>query len=129
MLDVSILTSEKNIYEGKASGLFLPGKRSSCTILPGHVPMISELEPGIFKVIKEKEDTIIFAVERGFVQVDNDEVTALLEGVYFPEEISKEVEEKALESLLSKVTYSDMEMHNKQSQINIHRARLRCCHI
>lgn len=75
MLDVLVVTADKVVFEGKAERVIVPGNEGVFEIQRFHHPIISLLLPGNMLV----DDTPI-PIERGVVSVDQDTVTAVVEG-------------------------------------------------
>jgi len=81
-MTLEILTPDKTIYEGEATGVNLPGTLGFFEILNHHAPIISTLEDG--KVIvrhgaNAKED--FFFIKGGVVEASNNKVVVLAEGI------------------------------------------------
>ena len=53
----------------------LPGKKGSFSVLDNHAPIISSLEGGIVKITLKDDDTLIFDVDSGYVEVKDNRVT------------------------------------------------------
>lgn len=49
-IDLSIVTPERQVYEGKVSSLVIPAVTGLMGILPGHLPIVSQLGIGIVKI-------------------------------------------------------------------------------
>lgn len=80
-MHLEILTPEHNIYSGNVRGIQLPGIEGSFEIFENHAPIIASLGKGKMKIIKEKNDTEIFEISSGFVEVLNNKASVLVEGV------------------------------------------------
>jgi F-type H+-transporting ATPase subunit epsilon len=81
-MTLEILTPDKTVYEGEATGVNLPGTLGFFEILNHHAPIISTLEDG--KVIVRhgsgaKED--VFFIKGGVVEASNNKVVVLAEGI------------------------------------------------
>jgi F-type H+-transporting ATPase subunit epsilon len=81
-MTLEILTPDKKIFEGEASGVNLPGTLGFFEILDHHAPIISTLEDG--KVIVRqgkggKEE--VFFIKGGVVEASNNKVVVLAEGI------------------------------------------------
>lgn len=81
MLNVEIYTPEKTVFKGEAQSVQMPGTSGLFEVLRGHAPLISALAHGTVKVTvaKDKQDT--YSIENGFVEVLNNNVSILVEGV------------------------------------------------
>ena len=81
-MTIEILTPDKKIFEGEATGVNLPGTSGFFEILNHHAPIISTLEDGKVIVrhgVNVKED--VFFIKGGVVEASNNKVVVLAEGV------------------------------------------------
>lgn len=79
-MQVEILTPEKKLYNGEARAVQFPGVTGSFQVLDNHAPIISALKEGVLKV-DDAKGSHKFNIKAGFVEVLNNKVTVLLEGV------------------------------------------------
>jgi len=79
-MQLEILSPEKKIYSGEADGVQMPGVTGSFEVLNNHAPMIAALAKGKMRVRKGKENTV-YQIKGGFVEVLNNQVSVLVEGV------------------------------------------------
>ena len=121
---VSVVSPERALFEGEADSITIPGSQGSFTVLQGHANLIAELIPGELKLFaKGKEHK--YVVDGGFIDVNQSQVTVLVEGASSTEEYEISDEEKCLEELLAQVTTSDTEYEEHAKQILITRAKIR----
>jgi len=80
MLVVEVYTPEKTVFKGEASSVKVPGVSGMFEILKGHAPLISVLVDGTLS-IKQEASKDEFKIESGFVEVLNNQVSILVEGV------------------------------------------------
>ena len=81
-MTIEILTPDKKIFEGEATGINLPGTSGFFEILNHHAPIISTLEDGKVIVrhgLNVKED--VFFIKGGVVEASNNKVVVLAEGI------------------------------------------------
>jgi F-type H+-transporting ATPase subunit epsilon len=74
LLDISIVSPVKVIFEGKARSIILPGEQGVFEVLPFHKPILSRLITGTIVI-----DDHPFSVLRGVVKVYQNKVTVVLE--------------------------------------------------
>ncbi|NOT36131.1 MAG: ATP synthase F1 subunit epsilon [Saprospiraceae bacterium] len=77
-MKINILTPEKNLFEGSAKSVILPGLGGQFEILDKHAPMIAALGKGSINITTEKGDKQKFEILRGFCEVLNNEVNLLV---------------------------------------------------
>lgn len=111
-LNLQIVTPEKEVYSEKVSTVVLPTQQGEIGILPGHIPLLTLLEAGELQVTKEKGDIEYLAVDKGFAEIQGDQVTVLTEAAIDIKSIDlSEVEEaqKRAEAALEEAEKSDMD--------------------
>lgn len=75
-MNLTILTPERNIYNGEADLVQLPGSDGLFEILKNHAPMIASLKKGKIKV-ENNNDLQYFEINGGVVEVLNNRVLVL----------------------------------------------------
>jgi F-type H+-transporting ATPase subunit epsilon len=70
LLSFKLITPEKVAFEKKVSQVTLPTMDGEISILPGHIPLVAELVPGV-AMLKEHNHSEDVAVSGGFIQVDS----------------------------------------------------------
>jgi len=68
-LKFEITTPKKTVLTDEILQLTVPTKSGEITILPGHIPLISSLSPGVLEVKNKDGEIEIMAVSGGFVEV------------------------------------------------------------
>ena len=79
-MTLEILTPESKIFSGDVYGVQLPGISGSFELLDKHAPLVSALQNGTLKILKDKNATSSYIIQSGFVEVLNNKVTVLVEG-------------------------------------------------
>lgn len=77
-MKVRIAKVGQTLFEGEALSLNVPGTEGYMTILPQHSPLIATLRSGTLHVTDAKKQTQTFEIEKGLVEISNDEVIVLL---------------------------------------------------
>ncbi|MBA3828397.1 MAG: ATP synthase F1 subunit epsilon [Taibaiella sp.] len=78
-MQLDILTPEHKIYSGNVYGVQLPGIEGSFEILDRHAPIIASLGKGRMKVIIDKNNTEVYEISGGFVEMVNNKASVLIE--------------------------------------------------
>jgi len=68
MLQLSIITPERTVYDGQVDRLTLQTTEGEITVLTHHIPLVSVLTPGELRIIKGSEETPM-AIAGGFIEV------------------------------------------------------------
>jgi F-type H+-transporting ATPase subunit epsilon len=86
MLNLEIVTPEKNVVNETVDAVTLPGREGELGILPGHAALISGLKPGILSYTKGAT-TNKMVVAGGFVEISNDRVSVLADAAETADQI------------------------------------------
>ena len=92
MLHLQIITPEKTVFDDEVEQVGLPTTTGQITVLPGHVNLVTQIEPGEIFFGKREKITRL-AAGLGFAQIGPDNVKVLVD-LAAPEE---EIEERKIE--------------------------------
>jgi F-type H+-transporting ATPase subunit epsilon len=79
-MKLEIVTPGGVIYEGNAKMVTLPGKEGEFGVLPEHASLVSLLETGVISVETGEGDEIMIAINQGYVKVDENKVSCIVDG-------------------------------------------------
>jgi F-type H+-transporting ATPase subunit epsilon len=94
-LTLEIVTPEARVYSDTIETVVIPTTSGEVGILPGHIPLLTEIEHGELRVTKNGQ-TQWLAVGGGFAQVEGDKVSVLAEHAITEEKIDEQAVEAAL---------------------------------
>jgi len=96
----NIVSAEASIFSGSVEQVIASGVMGDLGILPGHVPLLTELQPGPIRVIFDdgKEDN--FFVTGGFMEVQPDVVTILADSAARAADLNEAAAEEARQQAL-----------------------------
>lgn len=101
-LTVRVITPDATVWDANAEEVILPSTTGQLGILSGHAPLLSALDTGVMRVRpgKEWENIALFG---GFAEVEENEVTILVNGAERGTEIEKEAAQMALDEARSRL--------------------------
>lgn len=94
-LTLEIVTPEARVYSDTIDTVVIPTAEGEIGVLPGHIPLLTQVEHGELRVTKGN-DTTFLAVSGGFAEVEGDRVHILAEHAITEEKIDESVVEAAL---------------------------------
>ncbi len=94
-LTLEIVTPEARVYSDTIDTVVIPTTEGEVGILPGHIPLLTQVEHGELRVTKDGK-TLWLAVGGGFVEVEEDRVHVLAEHAITEEKIDEHAVEAAL---------------------------------
>lgn len=78
---LTILTPEKEIFNGTVSSIKVPGITGQFEILDNHAAIVSALGKGQVRLVTESKETIQYVISKGFIEVLNNKVALLVQGL------------------------------------------------
>lgn len=94
-LTLEIVTPEARVYSDTIDTVVIPTTSGEVGILPGHIPLLTQVEHGELRVTKNGQ-TAFLAVSGGFAEVEGDSVRVLAENAISLEKIDETAVEAAL---------------------------------
>lgn len=89
-LKLTIVSAEKSIFEGEVKSLQATGSEGELGILPGHVPLLTGIKPGIVNFTLEDGTHQVIYVSGGFLEVQPHAVIVLADVAIRGEELDRE---------------------------------------
>jgi F-type H+-transporting ATPase subunit epsilon len=80
-MNISILTPDREIFQGTVTSVKVPGTLGSFQVLKNHAPIVSSLSEGEVSVVREGGERMSFGIKGGFIEVLNNNISLLLTGV------------------------------------------------
>lgn len=78
-LTVRVIAPDKTVWDEQAEEVILPSTTGQLGVLSGHAPMLTALDIGVMRV-RSKSEWIPIVLLGGFAEVENNEVTILVNG-------------------------------------------------
>ncbi len=94
-LTLEIVTPDARVYSDTIETVVIPTVEGEVGILPGHIPLLTQVEHGELRVTKDGQ-TQMLAVSGGFAEVEGDRVHILAEHAITEEKIDEAAVEAAL---------------------------------
>lgn len=77
-LHLTIVSPEKELFNGEVESVTLPGTMGSFSILPQHAPIVSSLGAGTM-IYVTKEETHELTIQSGFIEMSNGKIAVCIE--------------------------------------------------
>ena len=94
-LTLEIVTPDAKVYSDTIDSVVIPTVEGEVGILPGHIPLLTQVANGELRVMKGAE-TVLLAVSGGFAEIEEDRVHVLAEHAISEEKIDERAVEEAL---------------------------------
>ncbi|MEL6469465.1 MAG: ATP synthase F1 subunit epsilon [Cyanobacteria bacterium J06623_4] len=96
-LVVRVVAPDRTVWDDEAEEVILPSTTGQLGILGGHAPLLTALDTGVLRVRSTEgaKDWTAIALMGGFAEVEEDEVTILVNGAERGDSIDQAEAEKA----------------------------------
>ncbi len=101
-LTVRVISPDKTVWDAAAEELVLPSTTGQLGILTGHAPLLSALDTGVMRV-RSGKDWVAIALMGGFAEIENNDVTILVNGAERGDSINLEEARTAYNEAESRV--------------------------
>ena len=103
-MKTQIISPDREIYDGNAEMVVLPGENGDFSAMYEHAPLITYLRPGKVEVFsKEEKEKINFFVSGGFVKILNNSCIVMVDYIKKTTDIDVKENEKKISKLASQV--------------------------
>ena len=123
-LHVNIIAPDRNVWDSNAEEVILPSSTGQLGILKGHAPLLTALDIGVMRVRVDK-DWIPVVLMGGFAEVENDELTILVNGAEEGSKIDKDEAQKSLELMTTRFNEAETSKEKIEATQNLRKARAR----
>jgi F-type H+-transporting ATPase subunit epsilon len=126
-LTVRVITPDQTAWDDSAEEVILPSTTGQLGILGGHAPLLSALDVGVLQ-IRPGKDWQAIALGGGFAEVENDEITILVNSAERGEEVDAEAARSAFQQAQERVEQSESGEDSQekiQASQDLKRARAR----
>lgn len=88
-LSVEVVATDHTVWAGEAAGISAPASDGSIGILPGHQPVLAVLRAGVVQVDPIGAEKVELDIGGGFVSVDHDTVTIVVDPTVEPASVGE----------------------------------------
>ena len=125
-IQLEVVTPERRVLAEPVDMVTVPGLGGELGILPGHTPLISQLQTGVLTYVQDGKSYPLH-VSGGFVEVRDDHVSVLADIAELPDEIDAaraKLSRDKLEKQLNAWTGSEEELETTKTKLDRSLVRL-----
>jgi F-type H+-transporting ATPase subunit epsilon len=108
-LHLEIVTPEKTIFSDTVENVYLPGADGEMGILPSHAGLVTALQPGELRYLREGQINTL-AIGSGFAEIGKDKAVVLTDMALGEAEIDEQATEDAIKRAEEKLQTIDHSM-------------------
>nr|QUE29248.1 AtpE [Erythrotrichia welwitschii] len=123
-LNIQVIAPDRTVWDARAEEVILPSSTGQLGILTGHAPLLTALDIGVMRVRIDKEWMSIVLMG-GFAEVENNDLTILVNGAEEASQIDLETAQTSLENAIEELENSDSAKKKIENTQNLRKARAR----
>ena len=123
-LNIRIIAPDRTVWDAEAQEIILPSSTGQLGILTGHAPLLTALDIGVMRVRVDKEWMPIVLMG-GFAEIENNQLTILVNGAEEASQIDLTEAEKNLEAATQLLNDASSSKEKIEATQNIRKARAR----
>nr|QUE30030.1 AtpE [Erythrocladia irregularis] len=123
-LNIQVIAPDRTVWDATAEEVILPSSTGQLGILTGHAPLLTALDIGVMRVRIAKEWTSIVLMG-GFAEVENNDLTILVNGAEEASQINLETAQANLEIAIEELEQSESPKTKIEKGQNLRKARAR----
>lgn len=89
-VQLDIVSAESSIYSGLVAHLQVTGGEGDLGIMPGHAPLLTNIKPGMARIVKQDGKEEVFYLSGGILEVQPSSVSVLADVVMRADEIDEQ---------------------------------------
>jgi len=101
-IKLELVTPERHIFTQQVDELVCPGSEGSFGVLPGHIPLVAALKPGMLKIRVGEEETV-YAIGGGYAEIRPQKAVILADTAELAEDIDIEAARREKERALAQL--------------------------
>ena len=106
-----IVSAEKSLFSGLVEMVVAHGIQGDLGVAPGHAPLLTQLNPGPIRLIKQNGDEEVYYVSGGMLEVQPNLVTVLADTAQRADDVDEAAAKQAMEEARRALT-------NQSSEVN-----------
>ena len=112
-LTLRVLAPDQSVFDDTADEIILPSTTGLLGVLPGHISMVTAIDFGVLRVLKNGNwDSI--ALTGGFAEVESNEVTVLVNKAEMGKNIDSVKAEAELEKAKNQLSQAEDKKNNTE---------------
>lgn len=123
-LRIRVIAPDKTVWNANAEEIILPSSTGQLGILKGHIPLLTALDIGVMRVRIEK-DWLPIVLFGGFAEIEDNNITILVNGAEEATEIDPETAKINLENALLLLNEAKTNKEKIEATQQIRKARAR----
>ncbi|SHI23813.1 F0F1 ATP synthase subunit epsilon [Ferrimonas marina] len=119
---LDVVSAQEKLFSGLVETLQVTGSEGELGILPGHVPLLTAIKPGMVRIVKQHGKEELIYLSGGFLEVQPDNVTVMADVAVRAEEIDVEAAREAKRAAQERIANAGVDFDYDAAMVELERA-------
>ncbi|MFH1140780.1 MAG: F0F1 ATP synthase subunit epsilon [Chloroflexota bacterium] len=124
-MQLEIVTAERLVYSDQVNCVVAPGIEGELGILPHHAPLLTTLQAGELRIMKEGQPDTYLAISSGFLEVMANRVVVLADTAERADEIDEARAQDAMQRAQERLEHRAADIDLERALASMRRAQTR----
>lgn len=115
---LDVVSAEKEIYSGSVEAIQVTGSEGELGIHPGHAPLITQLKPGMVRLVNQGAEELIY-INGGVLEIQPGNVTVLADTALRAEDLDEQAAQAAKEQAESNIANGGADLDYAKAAIEL----------
>lgn len=116
---LDVVSAETEIFSGLVETIQVTGSEGELGIHPGHAPLITSLQPGMVRVVKQHGDEELIYVAGGILEIQPSSVTVLADTAVRAEDLDEAAAEAAKKHAEERISQGGADFNYAEAAIEL----------
>jgi F-type H+-transporting ATPase subunit epsilon len=124
-LRIRVIAPDRTVWDGTGQEIILPSTTGLMGILKGHAPLLTALDIGTLRIRNEGGDWSPIALMGGFAEIENNQITILVNEAQKASDIDAEEADKTLAEATARMNSASTKKEKIEANLVLKRAGAR----
>ena len=124
-LRIRVIAPDRTVWDSTGQEIILPSTTGLMGILKGHAPLLTALDIGTLRIRNESGDWSPIALMGGFAEIEDNQITILVNEAQKASDINAEEADKALIEATNRMNSASTKKEKIEANLILKRARAR----
>ncbi|WP_345336381.1 F0F1 ATP synthase subunit epsilon [Ferrimonas pelagia] len=119
---LDVVSAQEKMFSGLVESLRITGAEGELGILPGHVPLLTAIKPGMVRIVKQHGKAETIYLSGGILEVQPDGVTVMADVAIRAEDLDAEAAREAKRAAQERIANAGVDFDYDAAAIELEKA-------
>ena len=119
---LDVVSAQEKMFSGLVESVRVTGAEGELGILPGHVPLLTAIKPGMVRIVKQHGEVETIYLSGGILEVQPNSITVMADTAIRAEQIDVEAAREARRAAQERLANAGVDFDYDAAQIELEKA-------